>query len=115
MRPNVLRTTLTCLLAVTVSFTVGLRQASAQDLPTDAQLQAAFGVAYNHLGLMQYCAAKKLATSTDVANSRKILNATVAGMDVSPAARVATRGRAARNHRRQAADRIDGCAQSGAS
>ena len=54
---------------------------------TVAQIQAAFGVAFNHLGLMQYCAAKKFATIADVANTRKVVDATVAGMDVSPAAR----------------------------
>ena len=44
-------------------------------------------MAYNHLGLMQYCAAKKFASAADVANTRKVLDATITGMDVSPTAR----------------------------
>jgi hypothetical protein len=61
--------------------------AQAQDLPTDAQLQAAFGTVYNHLGLMEYCAAKGFATATDVANMRRMVDATIAGMTVEAAAR----------------------------
>ncbi len=59
----------------------------AQDFPTDAQVQAAFATAYNHLGLMEYCASKQYATAADVANSRKVVAVTVAGMTVSAAAR----------------------------
>ena len=75
------------LVAGTFALSVGLNQASAQDVPTDTQIQAAFGVAYNHLGLMQYRAAKKFATVAEVANTRKVVEATVAGMNVSPTAR----------------------------
>ena len=60
--------------------------AAAQDMPTDAQIQAAFGTVYNHLGLMEYCAAKGFATAADVANTRKVVAATIAGMEVSAAA-----------------------------
>lgn len=59
----------------------------AQDLPTDAQLQMAFGTVYNHLGLMEYCASKGFATATDVANTRKMVDATIAGMSVEAGAR----------------------------
>ncbi len=61
--------------------------ASAQELPTDAQMQAAFGTAYNHLGLMEYCVGHGYAHAGDVANTRRMVEATVAGMDVSAAAR----------------------------
>jgi len=79
---------------VAASFVVGIlvsgvwsHKVNAQDLPTDVQIQAAFGVAYNHLGLMEYCAAKRFASTADVANTRKVVDVTVAGMDVSPTAR----------------------------
>ncbi|RZL80239.1 MAG: hypothetical protein EOP66_06640, partial [Sphingomonas sp.] len=35
----------------------------AQELPTDQQLQTAFGSVYNHLGLMEYCMGKGFATA----------------------------------------------------
>jgi hypothetical protein len=54
----------------------------AQDLPTDAQLQAAFGTLYNRLGLMEYCADKGLSTPADVANTRRMVDVTVAGLTV---------------------------------
>jgi hypothetical protein len=57
----------------------------AQD-PTDQQLQTAFGSVYNHLGLMEYCMGKGFATAVDVANTRKSVVATIAGMTVTPAA-----------------------------
>ncbi|MGI4799093.1 MAG: hypothetical protein ACRYG8_34660 [Janthinobacterium lividum] len=87
MGANTIHDLAALLVAGTVAFSVGLSQASAQDIPTDTQIQAAFGVAYNHLGLMQYCAAKKFASAADVANTRKVLDATITGMDVSPTAR----------------------------
>jgi hypothetical protein len=58
----------------------------AQELPTDKQLQTAFGSVYNHLGLMEYCMGKGFATAVDVANTRKSVVATIAGMTVTPAA-----------------------------
>ena len=58
----------------------------AQELPTDHQLQMAFGSVYNHLGLMEYCMAKGFANAVDVANTRRSVVATVAGMTVTPAA-----------------------------
>ncbi|WP_174291997.1 hypothetical protein [Sphingomonas bacterium] len=61
--------------------------AAAQDLPTDAQVQAAFGATYNHLGLMEYCAAKGFATAADVANTRKMVDAVTRGITVGAAAR----------------------------
>ena len=82
MRPYVLYLCVVLLTSVLRPMT-----ASAQDLPTDDQIQAAFGVVYNHLGLMEYCAAKKFAKATDVANTRKVVKATVAGMNVSAASR----------------------------
>ena len=75
----------------TVAVGASQNPANAQDrgfgLPSDAQVQAAFGVAYNHLGLMEYCAAKKFATAVDVVNARKVLDAGIAGMSVGPTAR----------------------------
>jgi len=58
----------------------------AQDLPTDDQLQTLFGAAYNRLGLMEYCVGKGFAAAGDVANSRRTVVATVAGMRVTAAA-----------------------------
>ena len=65
----------------------GAGRLSAQELPTDAQIQAAFRTAYNHLGLMEYCQDRGFAAAADVANARKSVNAVVAGMSVGPAAR----------------------------
>ena len=76
-----------CLLVGTLAWAAYPPFAQAQDLPTDAQMQAAFGTAYNHLGLMEYCAAKGFARSADVANTRRMVDATVVGMDVTAAAR----------------------------
>lgn len=59
----------------------------AQDLPTDEQLQAAFGASYNHLGLMEYCVDKGFAKFDDVVNARRTVAAIVAGMDVSAGTR----------------------------
>lgn len=58
----------------------------SQELPTDQQLQTAFGSVYNHLGLIEYCMNKGFATAVDVANTRKSVDATIAGMAVSPSA-----------------------------
>lgn len=58
----------------------------AQELPTDEQLQTAFGSVYNHLGLMEYCMDKGFANAGDVANMRRSVIATIAGMTVIPAA-----------------------------
>jgi hypothetical protein len=58
----------------------------AQELPTDDQLQAAFGAVYNRLGLMEYCSSKGFANASDVANTRKTAVATVMGMSVTAAA-----------------------------
>ncbi len=63
------------------------RPALAQDIPTDTQVQQAFGTVYNHLGLIEYCAAKGFATAADVANARKSVDATTGGMSVGAAAR----------------------------
>lgn len=87
MRPIVIGKITAFVVAGAIALSIDANQARAQDLPTDTQIQAAFGVSYNHLGLMQYCAARKFATAADVANSRKVVEATVAGMNVSPAAR----------------------------
>lgn len=57
-------------------------EVQAQELPTDAQLQMAFGTVYNHLGLMEYCASKGFASAADVANTRKMVDVTIAGMKV---------------------------------
>ena len=65
----------------------GSTTAVAQDLPTDALVQAAFGATYNHLGLMEYCAAKGFATAADVANTRKMVDAVTRGITVGAAAR----------------------------
>jgi hypothetical protein len=59
----------------------------AQDLPTDAQLQAAFGTLYNRLGLMEYCADKGFSTPVDVANTRRMVDVTVAGLKVEDTTR----------------------------
>lgn len=59
----------------------------AQELPTDAELQMAFGTVYNHLGLMEYCASKGFAGAVDIANTRKMVDVTIAGMSVDAAAR----------------------------
>lgn len=58
----------------------------AQDLPSDEQLQRAFGATYNRLGLIEYCAANGFANTGDVANARRIVAATLSGMTATPAA-----------------------------
>jgi len=58
----------------------------AQDLPSDEQLQRAFGATYNRLGLVEYCVAKGFANAGDVANARRIVAATLSGMTATPAA-----------------------------
>ena len=65
---------------------VALGPLQAQDLPTDQQLQTVFGSVYNHLGLIEYCRDKGFATAIAVANTRKSVVATIAGMPVTPAA-----------------------------
>ncbi|WP_260599460.1 hypothetical protein [Sphingomonas endolithica] len=71
-----------CALACTLSFA----PLQAQDIPTDDQLQAAFGAVYNRLGLMEYCTRKGFADAGDVANTRKTVVATIAGMSVTAVA-----------------------------
>lgn len=61
--------------------------ASAQDFPTDGQVQAAFGTLYDHLGLLEYCAAKGYASAADVDAVRLEVRTVVAGTQVSPEAR----------------------------
>ena len=61
--------------------------APAQDLPTDAQMQAAFGSVYNHLGLLEYCRAKGFATAADVANMQGVVRSTTQGTTVTTEAR----------------------------
>ena len=76
--------------ATALLFTVacgGSITATAQDLPTDAQVQAAFGATYNHLGLMEYCATKGFATTADVANMRKVVAQITRSITVGAAAR----------------------------
>ena len=64
-----------------------VQPAAAQDLPSDAQIQQAIGTAYNHLGLIEYCADKGFATTADVANMRKMVGAVSAGLSAGAAAR----------------------------
>ncbi len=87
MRLYVIRKPALCLLVGVLACGAFSGPAGAQDLPTDAQIQAAFGTAYNHLGLVEYCTAKRYAKPADVANTRKMVEATVAGMVVSAASR----------------------------
>ena len=61
--------------------------APAQDLPTDTQMQAAFGAFYNHLGLLEYCRAKGFATAEDVANMQGVMKSQSQGITVTAAAR----------------------------
>jgi hypothetical protein len=72
--------------AAIVAGALALGPSQAQELPTDQQLQTAFGSVYNHLGLMEYCMGKGFAAAVDVANTRKSVVATIAGMTVTPAA-----------------------------
>jgi hypothetical protein len=71
--------------AAILTATLAVSPLKAQELPTDQQLQAAFGAVYNHLGLMEYCRGKGFATDVDVANTRKSVVAAIAGMTVGPA------------------------------
>ena len=59
----------------------------AQDLPTDAQMQAALGTVYNHLGLLEYCHARGFATAPDVANMQGVVKSATQGMPVTAEAR----------------------------
>ncbi len=72
--------------AASLAGALALGPLQAQELPTDQQLQTAFGSVYNHLGLMEHCMGKGFATAVDVANTRKSVVATIAGMTVTPKA-----------------------------
>ena len=61
--------------------------APAQDLPTDTQIQTAFGAFYNHLGLLEHCRAKGFATAADVANMKGVVNSQTQGITVTAEAR----------------------------
>jgi len=65
--------------------TASVGSLQAQDLPSDEQLQRAFGATYNRLGLIEYCAANGFANAGDVANARRIVAATLSGMTATPA------------------------------
>ncbi|SFJ68967.1 hypothetical protein SAMN03159338_2190 [Sphingomonas sp. NFR04] len=81
----------TCYLKLMVGVVLGTASVGAlqaQDLPSDEQLQRAFGATYNRLGLIEYCVANGFATTGDVANARRIVAATLSGMTATPAARV---------------------------
>jgi len=65
---------------------LSLGPVQAQELPTDRQLQMVFGALCNRLGLMEYCMDAGLAKAVDVANTRRSVVATIAGMTVTPAA-----------------------------
>ncbi|MET3726235.1 hypothetical protein [Sphingomonas trueperi] len=66
--------------------TASVGSLQAQDLPSDEQLQRAFGATYNRLGLIEYCAANGFANTGDVVNARRIVAATLSGMTATPAA-----------------------------
>jgi hypothetical protein len=66
--------------------TASVGSLQAQDLPSDEQLQRAFGATYNRLGLIEYCVANGFANTGDVANARRIVAATLSGMTATPAA-----------------------------
>ena len=66
--------------------TLGVAPLQAQELPTDDQLQAAFGAVYNRLGLMEYCQTKGFSDASDVANTRRMVAATLKGMSITAAA-----------------------------
>lgn len=66
--------------------TLGVAPSQAQELPTDDQLQAAFGAVYNRLGLMEYCQTKGFSDASDVANTRRMVAATLKGMSITAAA-----------------------------
>ncbi len=85
--PSTTQTLAACLLTGALACAANPGTADAQGLPTDAQVQAAFGTVYNHLGLMEYCAAKRYANATDVARTRAMVGATIAGITVVAAAR----------------------------
>jgi hypothetical protein len=71
----------------TASIGSPLRRVQAQDLPSDDQLQKAFGAAYNHLGLIEYCADRGYANAGDIANARQTVVALLGGMPAAPSAR----------------------------
>lgn len=83
LRDTLIRCAACCVLLSETILPVG-----AQGIPTDAQLQAAFATLYNRLGLMEYCADSGLSTLVDVANTRRMVDSTVAGMTVEDATRM---------------------------
>jgi hypothetical protein len=59
----------------------------AQDLlPSDAEMQKALGGAYNHLGLIEYCADHGHATAQDVTQAHKVTETLVGTLTPEPAA-----------------------------
>lgn len=59
----------------------------AQDiLPSDAEMQKALGGAYNHLGLIEYCADHGHATAQDVVQAHKVTETLVGTLTPEPAA-----------------------------
>lgn len=59
----------------------------AQDiLPSDAEMQKALGGAYNHLGLIEYCADQGHATAQDVEQAHKVTATLVGTLTPEPAA-----------------------------
>ena len=82
-----LRTMITAGCTAVASLGLPADVASAKDFPSDAQVQAAFGTLYDHLGLMEYCTDKGFATAADVAAARLEVSTVTAGMTVSPEAR----------------------------
>lgn len=55
-------------------------------LPSDAEMQKALGGAYNHLGLIEYCADHGYASDADVAQARKVAAIIVGTLTPEPAA-----------------------------
>ena len=65
----------------------GTAALAEQDLPTDDQIQSAFGIGYDRLGLMEYCASQGFAGPADVANARRTVAAITGSMSVGAAAK----------------------------
>ena len=56
-------------------------------MPNGAQMQAAFGSLYNHLGLLEYCQSRGFASATDITNMRAVVKAQTGGIIVTADAR----------------------------
>ncbi|WP_206237903.1 hypothetical protein [Novosphingobium terrae] len=74
------------LFGILASTAISPLQAAQDVFPSDAEMQKALGGAYNHLGLIEYCADHGHASEADVVQARKVTSIIVGNLTVEPAA-----------------------------